>query len=152
MTTGVEMASAQGQDTQNDGDTHVLSGVGQRPSARLVVDWLGDSELGSGLSFAPQPVYRLLESVGLGVGVQYHAGMQPGLSRQAHQGKDVRIAHSGRPRPVAQSYKITGGDQHRLDAQGSCPPQQPLDAQAVVVTSGAVQDGRSPRPLLDQGT
>ncbi len=144
--------SAQGQDAQNNGDIHVPGGISQRSGARLVVDRLGDGELGSGLDFALQAAYRLLESVGLGVGVQHHAGVQPGLSRQAHQSKDVHVAHGGRPRSITQGHKITGSGQHRLDAQGPRPPQQPLDAQAVVVAGGAMQDGWSPRPLLDQGT
>jgi len=86
---------------------------------------VGDGELGSGLDFALQAAYRLLESIGLGVRIQHQASVQPGLSCQAHQGKGIHIARPSRPRGMAQvcspGHKIAGSDQGIQGCLARCP-------------------------------
>jgi hypothetical protein len=132
------------------GDIDMTGGVGQRVGRRGVIDRLGDDKARAGIDLARQALGGVLQAVGFRMGIEDHADMQAGIVGHGHQIEEIDVPDIRCRRAIAQGDKIAGGDQDRFDPQGPGAPQKALQAQAVVIPGGAVENGGATGAALEQ--
>jgi len=69
-----------------------------------------------------------------------------------YQPENIRVAHIRGGGSIPQGHEVSACNQYRFNAHRQSPPQQSLQAQAVVIAGRAMQNGRSTGFLLQQRT